>query len=390
MHTQLVVIQPTAFCNINCQYCYLSSHARSLARRIEPETLEQVFKVLFASPFISDEILFVWHAGEPLVLPIDFYERALQSQERWNLKKVRVTNAIQTNATLITQKWCQFFQAREIHVGVSLDGPQALHDAYRTDRAGHGTFERVMRGIQLLRAHAIPYTVISVITNASVSHPKEFWDFFAELAPQSIGLNPEEAEGANLVSSLRTEEDVVAYKAFVQHLLALNASSSHPLVVREIEELIGLIDSSAPTLQTLMNMPMGILSFDYAGNFSTFSPELLTMAHPSQGDFLFGNVFANSLEDLLVSPKFLRTYQEIQQGINLCKTTCAYFPICGGGSPSNKLQENGSFASSETMACRLQIQAPADALLEHLEASYNLPPASFPDELTGYASPPQG
>src|SRR5579859_4658145 len=110
MDTRLVVIQPTSFCNINCRYCYLSSLARSLPRRIKPETLERIFQVFFTSSFVADEILFVWHAGEPLVLPIGFYERAFQFQQHWNLKHIKVSNAIQTNATLITQKWCQFFR----------------------------------------------------------------------------------------------------------------------------------------------------------------------------------------------------------------------------------------------------------------------------------------
>lgn len=372
METRLVVIQPTSFCNLNCQYCYLSSNSRSLLRRIKPETLERIFQVFFASPFVSDEILFVWHAGEPLVLPTGFYERALQFQQHWNLKHVRVSNAIQTNATLITQRWCQFFREHEIHVGVSLDGPRELHNAHRVDRVGRGTFERVMRGIELLQANQIPYTVISVITNSSVRQAERFWTFFADLRPGSLGLNPEEAEGANLVSSLRTEADVAAYKEFVSYLLAFNEKNPQPLMVREIDGLMRLIDAQVPAVHAQTNVPLAILSFDCDGNFSTFSPELLTMSHPTQGDFLFGNVFEHALEDIFTSPKFQLVYKEIQQGVKLCEKNCQYYALCGGGSPSNKLQENGTFASTETLACRLHIQAPVDALLEHLEHRYNL------------------
>jgi uncharacterized protein len=378
MQTQLVVIQPTSFCNIDCQYCYLPD--RAVARRINPETLEQIFKVLFASPFIANEVLFVWHAGEPLVLPTSFYERAFQLQECWNQKQVQITNAIQTNATLITQKWCQFFHAHKVHVGVSLDGPQAMHDAKRVDRAGRGTFERTMRGVELLRANHIPYTVISVITSSSVQQPEQFWQFFSQLRPRSLGLNPEEAEGANATSSLHTDEDIQCYKHFITSLLALNEESPDPVPIREIDKLMRLIQAPTPSVVSQSNTPMAIINFDCDGNFSTFSPELLAMSHPVYGNFLFGNVFDNTLEEIHTHPKFQQIQLEIQEGIKQCAKDCAYFAVCGGGSPSNKLHENGTFNSTETTACRLQIKAPTDALLEHLEAKYHLNPSSPQDD----------
>ncbi|HEY3992951.1 MAG TPA: cyclophane-forming radical SAM/SPASM peptide maturase GrrM/OscB [Ktedonobacteraceae bacterium] len=374
MRTQLVMIQATAFCNIDCKYCYLPN--RAAVRRIKLETLERIFQCLFTSPFIADEILFLWHAGEPLVLPVSFYEQAFALQERWNENKVRISNAFQTNATLITQKWCQFFQEHGVHVGVSLDGPQAIHDARRVDRAGRGTFERAMRGVGLLEANHIAYTAISVITSASVQQPEAFWRFFSTLHPVSVGLNPEEVEGVNESSSLCTEEDVTDYKQFVAKMLELN--EQHPGVhhpIREIDKLLGLLESAAPAIQAQTNVPMAIINFDCDGNFSTFSPELLSMTHPRFGDFLFGNVWQNALEDIFHNPKFQQIYGEIQEGIKQCQETCPYFAVCGGGSPSNKLHENGTFNSTETMACRLQIQAPTDAVLEHLEAKYHLVPS---------------
>lgn len=372
MKTQLVIIQPTSFCNIDCNYCYLPN--RSLARRISPETLEQIFKVLFASPFVGDELLIVWHASEPLVLPTSFYERAFQLQQHWNYKQVHITNAFQTNATLITQRWCQFFREHDIHIGISLDGPQPLHDANRVDRNGKGTFERVMRGIELLRANNIPYAVISVITGTSTRHADEFWKFFSELLPWRLGLNPEEVEGINESSSLCKDEDVQQYRAFFQRLLMLNEQSQHPVRIREVENLNQLIHSPLRSPRSQTSTPMAIINFDCNGNFSTFSPELLTMSHPEYGNFLFGNVFENSLDDIYSNPTFQKVQEHIQQGIEQCETTCAYFPVCGGGFPSNKLCENGTFNSTETIACRLKIKVPTDVLLDHLERKYHLTP----------------
>jgi len=95
----------------------------------------------------------------------------------------------------------------------------------------------------------------------------------------------------------------------------------------------------------------------------------------SMETFSFGNVFQNHLEEIFDHPAYQRVAADIAEGIERCRETCSYFAICGGGSPSNKLFEHGTFAASETMACRLQIQAPADALLEHLEMKYHLMPS---------------
>jgi uncharacterized protein len=375
LHAQLVVIQPTSFCNLDCRYCYLPN--RTAARRISPETLEQIFKVLFASSFIADEILFLWHASEPLVLPTSFYTRAFQLQEKWNHKRVRIANAFQTNATLITQKWCQFFKTHNIHVGVSLDGPQPIHDANRVDRAGKGTFERTMRGIELLHLNNIPHAVISVVTSASVHQPDQFWQFFSQLNLVSLGLNPEEKEGINTSSTLWTDEDVGRYRNFLKRLLTMNELSQHPIAIREVENLENLIHASPqPIYVQQSTIPLVIISFDCDGNFSTFSPELLTMHHAEYGDFLFGNVFENSLEDIFTNAKFQQVQKDIQHGIEQCEESCAYFSVCGGGSPSNKLSEHGTFNCTETIACRLQIQVPTDVVLEYLEEKYYITSSS--------------
>ena len=374
MRTQLVIIQPTSFCNINCRYCYLPH--RRVARRISVETLSQTFKMLFASPFVSDDIEFVWHAGEPLVLPIGFYERAFQLQEEWNINSVRIVNSFQTNATLITQKWCRFFKVHNVHIGVSLDGPSHMHDANRIDRAGRGTFERVLRGIELLEANDINYSVIAVITKDSVQYPDDFWQFFSDLQPARLGLNPEESEGVNENASLRTDEDVHHYSQFFKRLLMLNQQNQHLLSIREVEHLMRHIRSAPLRIHSQTNVPMAILSFDCDGNVSTFSPELLTMSHHTYGNFIFGNVFEGKLEDIYTQSKFIEVNAQIQQGVNKCRETCEYFAFCGGGSPSNKLYENGTFDSTETIACRLKVKATTDALLECLEEKYHIEPCA--------------
>jgi uncharacterized protein len=350
-----------------------------VSRRIDVTTLEQIFKVLFSSSFIEDSVSILWHAGEPLVLSVDFYRQAFHIQQKWNAQNVRINNSFQTNATLITQEWCDFILEHDIRIGVSIDGPAYLHDAHRVDRKNRGTFERVMQGIALLRKNNIPYTAIAVVTDDTVEHPDEFWQFFQEVQPTRLGLNPEEVEGRNERSSLHTSAGIERYKHFLQRLIALNEKNPSFVPIREFDRILQLIQSGQVRAQTDTNSPVTILSFDYAGNISTFSPELFSFTHPVYGSFVFGNVFNTSLEDIFINDKFLQVHSLIQQGITKCQESCAYFALCGGGAPSNKLHENGTFDSAQTNACRLRIQVTADVLLARLEERYHISPGPSDD-----------
>ena len=115
--------------------------------------------------------------------------------------------------------------------------------------------------------------------------------------------------------------------------------------------------------------PFAIVSVDWKGNVSTFSPELLGLAHDRYGDFTLGNVCTDSGESVLASPRFAALRRDITEGVERCRQTCAYFRYCGGGAPVNKLAENGSFASTETLFCRLNRQAMLDVVLDRIQAS---------------------
>src|SRR5437899_1467623 len=126
-NSQLVIIQPTPFCNIDCRYCYLQG--RSSTDRLSISTLERILDAVFSSSYASNKITIVWHAGEPLTLPISFYERAYDVITDRCPTSTQISTAIQTNGTLITQQWCDLFLRHNVNVGVSIDGPRPIHDA---------------------------------------------------------------------------------------------------------------------------------------------------------------------------------------------------------------------------------------------------------------------
>ena len=363
---ELLVIQPTPFCNLDCSYCYLPD--RSNKRKMTLETLEKTFNWVFSSGLVRQPFTLLWHAGEPMVLPASFYEQATLALERCNVSGFEVTQSFQTNATLVNDAWCEFIRRRSIQVGVSVDGPDFINDRHRVTRKGGGTLENVLRGMRMLRDHHIPFDVITVLTSTSLDYPDELFDFYIEHAVTSVAFNVEEIEGPHVTSSLSGSGIEPRFRQFYSRFMDLALASDPPLRVREFDSAYNSISHhQQPDTRTQECRPFAILNVDYEGNFSTYSPELLGLTSPRHGSFALGNVARDTLESVLAIPRFVVLDDEIRRGVDMCQETCRYFPFCGGGPPGNKFFENGDFATTETLSCRLHKKATFDVALDKLE-----------------------
>ena len=370
---KLVVIQPTPFCNLDCDYCYLPD--RQSKNKLSLDLLKPIFKNLFQSKFVDQEFTIIWHAGEPLTMPISFYESAFKQinklQQEFNSNNCLISHAFQTNGTLINQAWCDLIKKYEVKVGVSLDGPAFIHDAHRKTRKGLGTHASTMRGISLLQANNIDFSVIAVITQDSLDFPEEIFNFFREHKIRNVGFNIDEMEGANKSSSLAKEGIEARYCNFMKRLYELTKNTNGYLRIREFEQTKNFITGTCNPIKGQFT-PFTMINIAYNGDFSTFSPELLSMKSCHYGDFILGNVRHNSFDSVCKTDKFKKIYEDIQAGVDLCESTCEYFSLCGGGAPSNKYFENGSFASSETMYCRYTTKILTDIILKDMEISLGL------------------
>lgn len=364
---ELLVVQPTPFCNIDCRYCYLADRTNKAV--VSEATLRNLFRQVFASGWAKDGLSVVWHAGEPMVLPIAFYRRAFALIDEMRPAELTLTHSFQTNGTLIDDAWCEFIAETHISIGVSLDGPQRLHDLNRVTRSGRGTFDKAIAGIRRLKQYGLPFHVISVLTRESLGAPREMFDFYVSEDIDHVCFNVEESEGDHRSESFAQAGIEDSYYDFLSEFWRLSAE--HPgkiRFIREIDDAQRNVFRPRDTgIHNQLATPFAITSMDWSGNIATFSPELLGLKNTLYDDFVLGNVNRDRLVDLASRPLLARMTKDIEAGIALCQERCDYFSVCGGGEPVNKLFENGSFVSAETVFCRMTKMRATDLVLDRLE-----------------------
>ena len=188
-----VMLKPAgAHCNLACKYCYYLEKNKlyPTAQRhlMSNEMLEQ-FTREYIEAQTMNQVLFTWHGGEPLLRSIDFYRKALSLQQKYAGGR-RIDNVIQTNGTLLTDEWCEFFAQNHWLVGISIDGQQPDHDHYRLTAAGKPSWKKVMQGIKLLKKHGVEWNAMAVVNAYNVNHPMEFYRFFKENGCQFLQFTP--------------------------------------------------------------------------------------------------------------------------------------------------------------------------------------------------------
>ena len=188
-----VMLKPAgAHCNLACKYCYYLEKNKlyPTAQRhlMSDEMLEQFTREYIEAQTMS-QVLFTWHGGEPLLRSIDFYRKALSLQQKYAGGRC-IDNVIQTNGTLLTDEWCEFFAQNHWLVGISIDGPQPDHDHYRLTAAGKTSWKKVMQGIKLLKKHGVEWNAMAVVNAYNVNHPLEFYRFFKENGCQFLQFTP--------------------------------------------------------------------------------------------------------------------------------------------------------------------------------------------------------
>ena len=178
-----ILTKPTgATCNLNCGYCFflakeqLYPHSRF---RMTDEVLESYLRQYLSAQRIPRATI-AWQGGEPTLMGLDFYRRSIECEQKYARSGITIERTLQTNGTLLDEEWCAFLRENKYLVGLSIDGPRELHDAYRVDKAGHPTFDRVLHAARLLQQHNVEFNILCAVSAANVTHPAEVYRFFRD------------------------------------------------------------------------------------------------------------------------------------------------------------------------------------------------------------------
>jgi uncharacterized protein len=189
-----IFVKPTGpLCNLDCQYCYylrkelLYPETESFAM---PDGLLEEYIVQQIEIAPEPVINFFWHGGEPTLLGLDYFRKIVELQRKHQPQGRRITNGLQTNGVLLNEEWCRFFAAEGFAIGLSLDGPQALHDVYRLTKGQKPTHKQVLQGYRLLRRNKIPVDILCVVHAQNVQHPLQVYRFFKEIKAQYLSFIP--------------------------------------------------------------------------------------------------------------------------------------------------------------------------------------------------------
>jgi len=180
-----MLAKPTgAICNLDCAYCFFLDKEQLYPGsrfRMTDEVLENYVRQLIEA-HQADQVNIAWQGGEPTMMGLEFFQRAMAFAEKHRRPGMTFVHTMQTNGTLLNDAWCEFFKAHDFLIGLSIDGPRELHDAYRVDKRGRPTFDNVMRGLRLLQKHGVDYNLLTTVNRVNGDHPLEVYRFLRDEA----------------------------------------------------------------------------------------------------------------------------------------------------------------------------------------------------------------
>jgi len=335
-HDFQIFVKPTgSICNLNCQYCYYLDkeylYPKGEIFRMPNDVLESyISQHIEASP--REVINFSWHGGEPTILGLDYFRKIIQYQQKHKPPDRRIINGIQTNGTLLDEGWCRFFAEQGFYVGLSLDGPQEIHDLYRLTKDKKPTYNEAIRGYNLLQKYHVHAEVLCVVNKINVQFPLEIYRFFKEINAQYITFLPLVDPWPGSVNGV--SDISVSGEMWGRFLCAI--------FDEWIDQDIGRVKVQIfeEALRTAFNQEHSLCIFrPTCGDVPVLehNGDFYSCDHFVDKEHLLGNLKATSLAELLESSKLKEFGDEKLRSLPKICRECVVRDMCNGECPKNRI-----------------------------------------------------
>ena len=335
-------------CNLDCDYCYYLGKAELYGNhqpKMSDELLERYISQYIEAVQVP-VVTFCWHGGEPLLAGLEFFEKAVALQNKYRGNK-QIENSLQTNGLLLTPEWCDFFRKNNFLIGISLDGPKDIHDAYRHDRGGHPTFDRVIRAVEMMAIHGVEYNTLSTINDRCAGQGKRVYEFMRSVS-RFMQFLPvvEMVEGANHqkvskraaivppgTSGAQVAPWSITPKAFGRFMCDI----FDEWVIRDVgERFVQLFDI---TLAQWCGVQPSLCSFCPTcgdGLVVEHNGDVYMCDHFVYPEYCLGNISKAHLKDLQRNPALFRFGIEKRNSLASDCRKCEYLFACRGECPKHR------------------------------------------------------
>lgn len=338
-----------ASCNLACEYCYylekLQLYRHDARHAMSDEMLERFVKQYIESQTMQ-QVLFCWHGGETLMRPLSFYEKVVRLQRQYAQGR-QIDNVIQTNGTMIDDRWAQFFHDQGWLVGVSIDGPEEFHDEYRRNKAGRPSWHQVMRGINCLNKHQVEWNAMAVVNDFNADYPLDFYQFFKDIGCHYLQFTPiverisPHADGRHLASMADDAQTELAEFSVTPEQWGHFLCTVFDQWVRNDvgSTFVQLFDA---TLANWMGMEGSLCTMarecGHAGVME-YNGDVYSCDHFVFPEYKLGNIRDNTLTEMMYSDRQRAFGQNKYRSLPQQCKSCHYLFACHGECPKNRFSE---------------------------------------------------
>ena len=330
-----------AICNCRCEYCYYLPKEELYPDgefRMSSELLKDFTEQYMAAQKVP-EVVFSWQGGEPLLMGLDFYKRAVEFQKEFQRPGLKVSNSLQTNGFLLDDQWCRFFHENDFLIGISIDGPGRLHDTFRIDTANRPTAERVMAGVEQLKKHSVEFNTLSCVHSLNADHPVEVYRFLRdEVGSQFHQFIPivvrDRESGTGTPQAPAVTKHTVSGKKYGKFL----SSIFDEWVRRDVGKVF--VQAFDTALAAWLGQAPGLCVFDKTCGTAMVlehNGDLYACDHFVEPDFRLGNITDSTLISLVGSEKQRKFGLDKRDALPKYCRECPVRFACNGGCPRNRI-----------------------------------------------------